>query len=259
MQPFAALERFFERLFERPSARIFGTRLQPVQLLRRLERELEVARVPAADGSVVPDLFTIRIHPSDFEALAAGEPGLPVELADGALRFARAHHYRVRRRPRVDVIADPAVEPGDTRIVTAFAGASDDDDGIRRVAVPTASDAMPPGAPGEATTTYHRPSVLGPIARLRILEPTGGDRALVVDGGLLTIGRAPDNALVLGDRRASRYHARLQARQGTLVLVDLGSLNGTIVNGVPVQEVALGVGDEIRIGDTRLLLEPLAP
>jgi hypothetical protein len=259
MQPFAALERFFERLFERPSARIFGTRLQPVQLLRRLERELEVARVPSADGSVVPDLFTIRIHPSDFEALASADPGLPVELADGALRFARAHHYRVRRRPRVDLIADPAVEPGDSHILAAFAGAADDDDGVRRVAVPASPGAMPPPVVSDATSSYHRPAVLGPIARLRVLEPTGGDRALVVDGGLLTIGRAPDNSLVLGDRRASRYHARLQARQGMLVLVDLGSLNGTIVNGVPVQEVALGVGDEIRIGDTRLLLEPLAP
>jgi pSer/pThr/pTyr-binding forkhead associated (FHA) protein len=47
------------------------------------------------------------------------------------------------------------------------------------------------------------------------------------------------------------------ARQGTLVLVDLGSSNGTLVNGAVVAEIAIGVGDEIRIGDTRMLIEPL--
>ena len=71
----------------------------------------------------------------------------------------------------------------------------------------------------------------------------------------MTIGRARDNDLVLNDTRASRHHARLQARSGSLVLTDLDSTNGTLVNGGRVSEVVLGDGDRIEIGDSILVVE----
>ena len=77
----------------------------------------------------------------------------------------------------------------------------------------------------------------------------------MVDGRPLTIGRAPDNGLVVHDSRASRHHARLYGRQGALLLADLGSTNGSWVNDRRVEEIALGEGDRIRIGDTVLVVE----
>jgi pSer/pThr/pTyr-binding forkhead associated (FHA) protein len=62
---------------------------------------------------------------------------------------------------------------------------------------------------------------------------------------------------VLADPRVSRHHARLQARRGTLVFTDLGSTNGSRVNGVRVDECALGTGDRVVVGDTVLLVEQL--
>jgi pSer/pThr/pTyr-binding forkhead associated (FHA) protein len=85
----------------------------------------------------------------------------------------------------------------------------------------------------------------------------GAERTIEVDGTPLTLGRASDNALVLGDPRVSRHHARLQARRGTLVFTDLGSTNGSRVNGVRVDECALGSGDRVIVGDTVLLVEQL--
>ena len=77
----------------------------------------------------------------------------------------------------------------------------------------------------------------------------------MLDGGPVTIGRATDNALVLRDARVSRYHGRLQARSGALVYSDLGSTNGSRVNGIEVDEVVLGAGDRIEVGDTVLVVE----
>jgi pSer/pThr/pTyr-binding forkhead associated (FHA) protein len=71
----------------------------------------------------------------------------------------------------------------------------------------------------------------------------------------VTIGRATDNDLVAADGRVSRHHGRIIGRRGTLVYSDLGSTNGSRVNGVPVTEVVLGVGDRLEVGDTALVVE----
>ena len=97
-----------------------------------------------------------------------------------------------------------------------------------------------------------------PVAILRELRPDGSEREVYLDGRPLTIGRGADNGLVLQDSRVSRHHARLQARRGTLVLSDLGSTNGSRVNGVTVQEVVLGPGDRIQLGDTVLVVDTVS-
>jgi hypothetical protein len=248
MRALAALERFFERLLERPSARLFRARLEPVAILRRVERSMESGRLASAEGTIVPDRFTVRLNPADLAGLGGAASDLASRTADGALRFARAHGYRLRERPRIDLVPDPRVDRGDLVVEGRFDVPRDGrSEGLTDALEPTDLD---------ATMVYRPPAVVGPVARLRVLESTGSDRTIEL-GGLLTIGRAPDNGLVLSDSRASRYHARIQARQGLVVYIDLESRNGSLVNGQPVREVALGVGDEIRIGAARLLVEAL--
>ena len=94
-------------------------------------------------------------------------------------------------------------------------------------------------------------------ALLRVLESGGREREVRVEAQPLTLGRAPDNALVIGDARVSRHHGRFQARHGTLVYTDLGSTNGTRVNGIRVDEIVLGPGDRLQIGDVVLVVEQL--
>ena len=101
--------------------------------------------------------------------------------------------------------------------------------------------------------TVPRPSA--PAARLRIIDRDGEEHLHVFDGSGLTIGRAADNDLVLPDGRVSRHHARIAGRRGTLVYADLGSTNGSRVNGVQVGELVLGAGDRIEVGDTVIVVE----
>jgi pSer/pThr/pTyr-binding forkhead associated (FHA) protein len=104
------------------------------------------------------------------------------------------------------------------------------------------------------TRVYTVPRPRTPRAVLRVTDPDGRTREVVVDGDL-TIGRATDNDLVALDGRVSRHHGRITGRRGTLVYADLGSTNGSRVNDVPVTEVVLGVGDRLEIGDTAIIVE----
>jgi hypothetical protein len=110
---------------------------------------------------------------------------------------------------------------------------------------------------GTQTLVFRRPAPEAARALLRVIAPDGTERTVEVDGTPLTLGRARDNTLVLADNRVSRHHGRVQARRGTLVYTDLSSTNGSRINGIRVDECALGMGDRIVVGDTVLLVEHL--
>jgi hypothetical protein len=116
-----------------------------------------------------------------------------------------------------------------------------------------------PGVRGDGTQTlvFRRPAPSATRAVLRVWSPDGTERTIEVDGTPLVIGRSRDSGLVLADTKVSRQHGRLQARRGTLVYTDLGSTNGSRVNGIRVDEIALGLGDRLLLGDTVLVVESL--
>ncbi len=254
MPPLAAIERFFERLFERPSARLFRTRLQPVQVQRRIERAMEEERLAASDRTLVPNQFVVHLHPSDLEGFEEMEQSLAAELADAALVFARAHHYTLVDRPRVDLLADPTVDRSDIRVDARFADPISGRTGGIDVATGMTGGVDRDQPDPSATMVFAVPRPSTPRARLRV-QPATGPASDVGIGAGLTIGRAADNDLVVRDERVSRHHARISGRRGTLVYADLGSTNGSEVNGHRVTEVVLGAGDVIRIGGSTLEVE----
>jgi hypothetical protein len=237
------VERFFERLVERPSARLFRTRLQPIQVQRRIERAMEAERGSDGRRGLVPDQFEVRLHPADLAGLLPAED-LASELASGALRFARDHGYALRDRPRVTLLPDPELRPGEVEVETS----------VTPVAQPSPAAAL--GEPDEAgTRVFEVPVIRSPEAVVEVREPGRAVRRVALTGAPIRIGRAPECELRLRDGKASRRHARLMARDGVLVLTDLGSTNGTRVNGHRVTEVVLGAGDRIQIGESSLVIE----
>ena len=254
MPPLTAIERFFERLFERPSARLFGARLQPIQIQHRIERAMEGERLTTTDRTLVPNRFVVHLHPTDLADFGDMTGTLASELADGALSFARAHHYTVVDRPRVDLLADPTIDRTDIRVDARFAEPVPGRGG-HGPAVPASGDEPPDGPDPTVTRVYEVRRPPTPRAVLQVSDPDGRERQVVVEAGSLTIGRATDNDLVAIDGRVSRHHGRITGRRGTLVYTDLGSTNGSRVNGVLVKEVVLGVGDRLEVGDTTLVVE----
>lgn len=236
------VERFIERLVERPSARLFGTRLQPIQILRRIERAMEAGRDADGTRGLVPDRYVVRLHPDDLATLVPAE-AVAGALASGALSFARARGYALRDRPRVTLQPEEALRPGEVEVDAE--------------ASPVAEAAIAGGsaAPDSGTRVYEVPIVRAPEIVIEVREPNRSARRVPLTGAPIRIGRAPECELVLKDSRVSRRHARLHARDGVLVLTDLGSTNGTRVNDHRVTEVVLGAGDRILIGDTQLVVE----
>jgi pSer/pThr/pTyr-binding forkhead associated (FHA) protein len=76
-----------------------------------------------------------------------------------------------------------------------------------------------------------------------------------IEGAVVQIGRAPSCEIVLDDRNVSRRHAEIRRRGPVVVLIDLDSTNGTIVNGRRVREHPLADGDRITLGNSRLTFE----
>jgi hypothetical protein len=245
MGPLASLERLLERMLERTTARLFGTRLRPIHLQRRIERAMERERRSGVDRIRVPEHYEVHLAPGDLAGLGTPADEVAAGLADAALVFARTRGYRLADRPSVELVADPRIARGDILVATGF---------DRGMAARTS-----PADVSDRTMVFEGPIVRAPAAILREVRRDGLEREVVLDGTLMTIGRADDNELVLDDARVSRHHARLRARHGMLVLMDLGSRNGVRVNGETVVEVVLGVGDRIEIGDTVLVVDAVAP
>ena len=170
--------------------------------------------------------------------------------------FARAHHYTLVDRPRVELVSDPAIDRADIVVRARFA-----DPIVGHATGRTAATA--PGEPGanpEDVANRHD-GVHGPATRGAARPPApdpawdGANASSSSSGQTITLGRATDNGLTLVDGRVSRHHGRISVRRGTLVYTDLQSTNGSRVNGTTVEEVVLGVGDRIQLGDTLLVVE----
>jgi len=268
MRPLSTLERLLERAFERPTARLFRTPLSVVVVQRRIERAMEVERRRAEGRTVVPDEITVALRRADLGALAAaagGEAELASRLAGAALAFARAHDYAPARLPTVTLAVDPTVPFGDVRVAAVYSAGGarrgnviDDPEAadVRRSSGPARRDHPGGGEPTLVFAVAAAPPRA--LAMVVVREPDGRVRRVPLDGSPVVIGRDAACDVVLDDRRASRRHARIQARGGYIVLSDLGSTNGTYIRSERVAEVTLGLGDTVVIGDSTLELVPVA-
>jgi pSer/pThr/pTyr-binding forkhead associated (FHA) protein len=107
------------------------------------------------------------------------------------------------------------------------------------------------------TVVFRQPEAATPpqsATRAYLLVATEGQPAVQFDlgGPLITVGRASDNDVIVDDPMVSRHHCQLKLQHGAYGFVDLGSRNGSLVNAQHVQEVALGPGDIIQIGNTTI-------
>lgn len=221
---------------------------------------MEGERRVTLDRTLVPNRFVVHLHPADLAGFGGLTEALAVELADGALSFARAHHFSLADRPRVDLLGDARVPRADIRVEARFSDPETERTGGTRELSAGESDSPEPrgkNAPADPTATrvFTIPVPSTPRAMVRVTDPDGRTRHVSIGGGGLTIGRSEDNDLVAHDTRVSRHHGRIAGRRGTLVYLDLGSTNGSRVNGEPVTEVVLGVGDRLEVGDTTIVVE----
>ena len=198
---------------------------------------------------IVPNQYDLHLNPADYATFASYRGSLEDDLAHGVLARARHERYTLVARPRVRILSDAAVPPrrrprGGERRRRARARAMRDGKPMPASAptrwsspgpAPTRRRPTPPGAP----TCWSAPTAQPPVQ-------------FDLGGPLISIGRASDNDVIVDDPMVSRHHCQLKLQHGAYGFADLGSRNGSFVNGQPVSEIALGPGDVIRIGDTEI-------
>jgi hypothetical protein len=239
----SVLQRFEKRLeglVEGAFAKVFKGVVHPVEILNAMQREAEAHKAILAGGrTLVPNRYVIDLSPYDHSRLAPYAAALAQELAQSQAEFIGEQAWTVYG----DVIVE--IERGDGL-----------DTGMFRVTaeVFTGSDAGGYDAP-PAYSPYDQPQSYGPppgsgARNVRLVSADG--RTYPVAIGSTVIGRGDQANLRLPDVGISRRHARLDFDGGQVVLTDLGSTNGTMVNGQRISAVALNPGDMVQIGTTTL-------
>jgi Protein of unknown function (DUF3662)/FHA domain len=264
---FRNIERRIGGLVEGAFGRTFRSSVQPVELARKLAKEMDDHRTISIHRVYVPNEYTIFLNPADREQFAAYEAQMTAELEEYLVEHARREGYSTATRPRVTIETEPDLTMGMFGI--AVDTAAEDADHERApldaggvappapsVAAPVPPLGPPPAAPSGATMIYApdpTPESEPEPAEQAVLEWTGG--TLTLTDHVTTIGRSSDCSIVLADPNVSRRHAEIRHIGEGYSLIDLGSTNGTEVNGQRVVETALMNGDVISVGQTKLTFE----
>jgi hypothetical protein len=241
-------------------ARAFRSELQPVEVASAVQREMDDRAAIVAKGrTLVPNDFVVELAESDHARLDVYAETLGVELANLAREYAKEQGYSFVGPVRMRFEGVPDMVTGTFRIRSGVIRGSTIEGGEIRL---PASDL--PRTPGRGFPGRPRLLVSGPGAQGAAgapLSPDGdGDQHIYqLQTPVTLLGRGTDCDLRLVDPGVSRHHAELRVENDQVVLVDLGSTNGTFVNGQPVRRVTLSDGTRISLGRTTLIFRQDPP
>jgi hypothetical protein len=214
-----SLERRLERMVDGVFSRRSRGSIRPIELGRRLVREMDDNRSVDVKGRrIVPNDFTVHLSASDHAAFSDIEGALVAELAEAAREYAREEGYHFMGPVRVALSVDNNLKVGRFGIVGQ----------LRQAAT----------GPGMAS----------------LVLPSG--QRVNLDDGTITVGRLPECTISVNDSNISRRHAEIRPGPSAYLVVDLNSTNGTMVNGIKITgEHRLADGDIISFGSTHVRFE----
>ena len=255
MSVLRTIESKLESLFEGIFGRAFRTNVQPVELARKLVKEMDDHRNVSVSRVYVPNEYTIYLSPGDREQFAGFEDSLRDELQEYLAEHARREQYALLSGPRVEMETDADLDVGEFGIATrlvrgakpAPAGASAEQPAPGATMVYKAVPPVPEEADG-AAVVEEPPPPPKPTAALTI-----AGRRHELDGERTVIGRSKDCDIQVSDPNVSRRHAEVRRAGDSYVLVDLDSTNGVEVNGKRVKRLDLSDGSRFTIGSTEIV------
>jgi hypothetical protein len=244
------LESKIAGLVEGTFSRAFRSEVRPVEIARKLAREMEEHKSLSVSRTYVPNEYRVFLSPRDRERFAEYEQALVDELAGYLLEHARRERLALLSRPVVEFETDERLGLGEFGIQTRVSRPDDDE-----------QDYDVPAEHGRTMVYSAAGRVAEPLeerarvrARTALLINDG--RRMVIGAGGATIGRSRQCEVVVDDANVSRQHAEIRPRGGSWVLTDLGSTNGSSLNGRRVMgPEVLKPGDEIEVGTSALTFE----
>jgi Protein of unknown function (DUF3662)/FHA domain len=244
-----SIEAKIEGLFEGVFGRAFRTHVQPVELARKLAKEMDEHRTVSVSRVYVPNEYTIYLSSSDREQFDGYEPSLVAELEEYLAEHSKREKYALLSRPKVLMETDDDLSMGEFGIAT-------------RMVQPRGRRAEgPPSEEGPGATMVYKPK---PQATEAVApEELGMERELVtltfdgqehrVEKRRVLIGRSKECDIQLADTNVSRRHAEIRQEGATYWAVDLDSTNGMEVNSRRTKRAKLSDGDTVTLGETDIV------
>jgi|SRR5581483_725502 len=248
------IESKLESLFEGVFGRAFRTNVQPVELARKLVKEMDDHKNVSVSRVYVPNEYTVYLSPGDREQFENYETGLRDELAEYLAEHARREGYALLTPPQVALETDDDLDVGVFGIATRMAqpdGKSVDEPVGQ--AEPNATMVYKPAPGVQQPTEAASPVDLGVQQEVAVLSWEG--KRHEVTKRRVVIGRSKDADLQVVDPNVSRRHAELRQEGATYWLVDLDSTNGVEVRGKRVKRLKLEDGTRFTIGSTEISFE----
>ena len=194
--------------------------LQPVELAKRVIREMDANMTVGVREVWAPNRFVFTLSVADGERFEQVEQALVSELRRVVRETASERGWGLVGPPEIELQTDESLGKGRFDVETSFVEGEEE---------------LAPASSGRATLTA-----------------LNGGQTFTLGASTVTLGRLPESDVVVDDPGASRQHARIRSSNGEFVLTDLGSTNGTLVNDESVRERVLEDGDRIMIGETVL-------
>jgi len=247
-----SIESRIEGLFEGVFGRAFRTHVQPIELARKLVKEMDDHRTVSVSRVYVPNEYTLYLCTQDRRRFSGYEPSLVGELQEYLAEHARRERYALLTPPRVLVTTDDDLAIGEFGI------------GTRLVADEASAEAAqpPPDLPleqPEHTMVYRAPVVVQEHPQEVEEEPKPAQATVTFDGKTRTVsapravlGRSRECDVRVADGNVSRKHAEIRHEDDAWWIVDLGSTNGTLLNGRRAKRERLSAGDRIELGSTEI-------
>jgi hypothetical protein len=201
-------------------AKTFRSGLQPVELAKRILKEMDAGRTVGVSEVWAPNAFEFHLSPFDAERFEQAEAALVTELKEVVRENASERGWGLVGPPEITFEPDRSLKKGEFRC---------------RASLVEGEEKVEPASPSAASLVIHE---------------EGETRSIVLTAEMMTIGRSPECHIAIDDKGASRRHAQIRRKDDTYTLTDLGSTNGTRLNGQTIQARELSDGDRITIGST---------
>jgi hypothetical protein len=250
------IEKRMESLVEGVFGRAFRRQIHPVEIAKGLTKQMDEGRMVSISRTYAPNDFTVHLSKEDTESIRAYRASLEDELIQYASTHAENKNYHLMTPPRIRFETEDTLRFGEFGVTAKLTGG----DGPREKGAPQdtsgqtrifRTEESSGGEIDQGTATISADEARRHGLAREIVEVVLGDEGYQLEGrGPWSVGRSQENDIVINDPNVSRKHARISRADNGFVVEDLGSTNGTLLDGAPIDRERIEGGDELTFGQS---------
>jgi len=250
------IEKRMESLVEGVFGRAFRRQIHPVEIAKGLTKQMDEGRMVSISRTYAPNDFTVHLSEEDAESIRAYQASLKDELIQYASTHAENKNYHLMTPPRIRFETEDTLRFGEFGVTAKLTGG----DGPREKGAPQdtsgqtrifRTEESSGGEIDQGTATISADEARRHGLAREIVEIVLGNEKHQLEGrGPWSVGRSHENDIVINDPNVSRKHARISRADNGFVVEDLGSTNGTLLDGAPIDRERIEGGDELTFGQS---------